>query len=108
MTITIYFYGSLNSVSEIAEYTGPGTGDEAARLMVILSGANPRSISGYPSSFNPCGNVLADIYELDAAGHDFELVELKENADYYPGCGDDQFVVPESGAPYLRSTGAII
>jgi hypothetical protein len=102
-TITIYTFGELHNLSEIAQGAGDCTDDaQAERLYEILDGADPVALSGYPETFIPCGNVLADIRELDVGAHDFELVEIEENENWYPSSGDFPYILPEAARSYPR------
>lgn len=99
MTITIYTFGNT-TISEIMQGAGECSEKDAEIINDIIGGSDPVSMSGYPADFYPCYNVFADIYVLNQQGHDFEIVEVEENEDYYPSGVEDRFVLPAAADAY--------
>lgn len=99
MTVTVYTFGTT-TIYDIIRGAGDCTRDEAEIINSIIDYSNPVSLSGYPADFIPCYNVFADIYVLIQQGHDFDLVEIDKNEDYWQGDHEDPFIMPATGCAY--------
>jgi hypothetical protein len=98
-SVTIYTFGNI-TIYDIMSGAGACSREDAQAIDDIIGGANPVSMSGYPADFNPCYNVLADIFVLAEQGCEFEVVAVEPDPDYYLGDSDDGFILPEHGKPY--------
>lgn len=94
--VTIFVGDKRLAVSQVGEFAGETTDDEAAMLHRLTDGRDALALAGYPElSVELCGNVWADLFVLAAAGYTFECVPVEYDTDGVP-------VFPPAALPYVR------